>query len=94
MLGQVSERKHLPTLREFLDPVVEDMDPENCIEDEFRVRPLEAHPCTSLGYTHMSWSSKTVVHVGNTHEFLLTHCIVPAARSESTTRCTSGRRCA
>lgn len=35
---QVSERKHLPTLREFLNPVVEDMDPENCIEDEFKVR--------------------------------------------------------
>lgn len=33
----MSERKHLPTLREFLDPVVEDMDPDNCIEDEFRV---------------------------------------------------------
>ena len=34
---QVEERKHLPTLREFLHPVVEDMDPENCIEDEYRV---------------------------------------------------------
>ena len=36
-LQQVEERKHLPTLREFLNPVVEDMDPENCIEEEYRV---------------------------------------------------------
>ena len=41
----MSERKHLPTLREFLDPVVEDMDPENCIEDEFRVRHYEPRLC-------------------------------------------------
>ncbi len=44
---QVEERKHLPTLREFLDPVVEDMDPENCIEDEYKVRsenPMHTPP--------------------------------------------------
>ena len=34
---RVDERKHLPTLREFLDPVVEDMDPENDIAEDCRV---------------------------------------------------------
>jgi hypothetical protein len=34
---KVSERQHMPTLREFLSPVIEDMNPENDIEDQYRV---------------------------------------------------------
>lgn len=33
---KVSERQHMPTLREFLSPVIEDMNPENDIEDQYR----------------------------------------------------------
>ncbi len=47
----VKERGHLPTLREFLGPVVEDMDPDNDIEEEYRVPPAStvtrpAHPAS------------------------------------------------
>lgn len=30
-------RKHVPSLREFLNPVVEEMDPEEGIEEQYKV---------------------------------------------------------
>jgi hypothetical protein len=27
---------NLPSLQEFVEPIIEDMDPENCIEEEYR----------------------------------------------------------
>lgn len=45
---RVDERKHLPTLREFMAPVVEDMDPENDIDDEYRV-PIPPSPRGCVG---------------------------------------------
>lgn len=45
---KVSERRHLPTLREFLNPVIEDMDPENDIEDAYRRKHDKAYQWKAL----------------------------------------------
>lgn len=79
------KRQKVETLREFLDPVLEDMDPENDIEDQYRVSQLPrlmsstSHIC--LGATRQD------AHVSKDAQYL-------AACRGSTRRCTSGKPCA
>eukprot|EP00798_Chlamydomonas_sp_ICE-L_P011229 gene11229-18858_t len=48
---KTSERKLLPTLKDFLQPVIQDMDPESCIDEAYRriiVNKVFAWKCSRL----------------------------------------------
>ncbi len=39
-----ANKRHVPTFREFMQPVITEMDPEECVEEQYKVACLFLYP--------------------------------------------------